>query len=301
MRNARSLLGIEDLTTGEIQSLLKLAGRMDPKRPQPLLRNRRIVLLFYEASTRTRVSFELAAKSLGAMTALVQASGSSIEKGESLIDTGYTLESEHADAIVIRHPAAGAAHLLARHLKISIINAGDGMHEHPTQALLDARTILQHKKKLRGLKVAIVGDILHSRVARSNALLLSRFGARVCLCGPKELAPDVAASLAPGVTLSHNLPEALKDADVVMALRIQKERLAGMQFPLEQYVAEFQITSERLRWAKRDAVLMHPGPIIRGLDLSGEAADGGQSVILEQVSNGLAVRMAVLAWALGAA
>src|SRR5271157_5609246 len=192
-----SLLGIEHLEAKEILGLLTLARRMNPLKARPLLRGKRVVLLFYEPSTRTRSSFEFAAKSLGAMTTLVLSSGSSIEKGESILDTGYTLRGVGADCIVIRHPSAGAPHLMARHLDIPVINAGDGMHEHPSQALLDAYTILRHKKQLRGLHVAIVGDIYHSRVARSNIHLLSKEGAQVTLCGPPGLLPEVAASLGP--------------------------------------------------------------------------------------------------------
>ena len=200
--------------------------------------------------------------------------------------------------MIIRHPSSGAPHMLARHVDVPVINAGDGMHEHPSQALLDAFTILQHKKTLHGLRVAIVGDIFHSRVARSEVHLLGRFGAKVMLCGPPELAPDSAASLAPGVQVTRNLGEALRGADVVMVLRIQKERLAGKQISVEQYIAQYQVTPERLKLAKRDAVLMHPGPIIRGMELTGELADSPQSVVLEQVANGIPVRMAILARAL---
>jgi aspartate carbamoyltransferase catalytic subunit len=201
----------------------------------------------------------------------------------------------------MRHPAAGAPHLLARHLGLPVINAGDGMHEHPSQALLDAFTLLRHRKKLRGLRVVIVGDIYHSRVARSNVHLLSKFGAAVTLCGPVELAPDVAATLAPGVRVTRHFEEALRGAEVVMMLRVQKERLAGRQIKLRDYIAGYQLTAERLRLARRDALVMHPGPMIRGMELTDEVAEGPQSVILEQVANGVAVRMAVLASALGAA
>jgi aspartate carbamoyltransferase catalytic subunit len=204
-----------------------------------------------------------------------------------------------ADAIVVRHPSSGAPHLLARHLDVPIINAGDGMHEHPTQALLDAYTILRHKKQLRGLKVAIVGDVYHSRVARSNIHLLSKSGAQVWLCGPPELLPELAAGLAANVHVTRHVEEALRGADVVMVLRLQKERLAGRQVRMDEYVAAYQITPERLRLAKRDAILMHPGPMIRGAELSGDLADSPASVISEQVANGVCVRMAVLLTALG--
>ena len=298
-KDKRSLLGIEELPTEDIRAILRLAKRFQRGRPKPLFKDKRIALLFYEASTRTRVSFEFAAKVLGATTTLVHASASSIEKGESLLDTGYTITALGADVIIIRHPSSGAPHVLARHVQVPVINAGDGMHEHPSQALLDAYTILERKKRLEKLRIAIVGDIFHSRVARSEVLLLSRFGARICLCGPPELAPDYASTLAPGVSVTRNLGEALRGADVVMVLRIQKERLAGLQLSAEQYVTQFQVTPERFKLAKPDAILMHPGPIIRGMELSGEIADLPQSTILDQVHNGVAVRMAVLARALG--
>jgi aspartate carbamoyltransferase catalytic subunit len=294
-----SLLGIEHLTADEILALLKSARRMNPAKPRPLLRGKRIILLFYEPSTRTRSSFEIAAKSLGAMTVLVQASGSSIEKGESLLDTGYTLRAVGADAIVIRHPNAGAPHLMAAHLDIPVINAGDGMHEHPSQALLDAYTILQHKKSFRGLQVAIIGDIYHSRVARSACHLLSKFGVRITLCGPPEFVPEVAATLAPGMRLTRTLEEAIHGTDVIMLLRVQKERLAGRKISLEDYISRYQMTASRLKLAKRDAIVMHPGPIIRGLELTGDIADCLQSVIVDEVHNGVPTRMAILARAMG--
>ena len=260
-----------------------------------------MALLFYEPSTRTRVSFEFAAKVLGATTTLVSATASSIEKGESLLDTGYTITALGAQVIIIRHPSSGAPHVLARHVDVPVINAGDGLHEHPSQGLLDAYTILQHKRTLRGLQVAIVGDIFHSRVARSIVLLLGRFGSKVTLCGPPELAPEIATSLAPGVRVTRTVEDALRGADVVMVLRIQKERLAGLKLSVEDYIKHYQLNAERLRLARRDAILMHPGPIIRGMELSGELADTPQSVVLEQVRNGVAVRMAILARALGLA
>ena len=265
------------------------------------MRNKRIVLLFYEASTRTRSSFEIAAKSLGAITTLVQSSGSSIEKGESLLDTGYTLRAVGADAIVIRHPAAGAPHLMAKHLDIPVINAGDGMHEHPSQALLDAFTILKHKKSFTGLQIAIIGDIFHSRVTRSNCHLLTRFGAKITLCGPPEFVPEVSATLVPGLRITRHVEEGLRGADVIMLLRLQKERLAGQKLHLQDYIARYQMTAARLKLAKRDAIVMHPGPIIRGLELTAEVADGPQSVIVDEVHNGVPTRMAILARALGKA
>jgi aspartate carbamoyltransferase catalytic subunit len=296
-----SLLGIEHLDAKEILGLLKLARRMNPRKARPLLRGKRIVLLFYEPSTRTRTSFEFAAKSLGAITTLVQSSGSSIEKGESILDTGYTLQGIGADCIVIRHPSAGAPLLMAQHLDIPVINAGDGMHEHPSQALLDAFTILKHKKTFKGLNVAIIGDIVHSRVARSACHLLGGFGVKITLCGPPEFVPEVAATLAPGLRVTRHLEDALRGTDVVMLLRVQKERLAGEKVSLQDYVSRYQVNSARLKLARRDAILMHPGPIVRGLELTAEVADGSQSVIRDEVQNGVSVRMAILARAVGKA
>jgi aspartate carbamoyltransferase catalytic subunit len=296
-----SLLDIESLDAKEILGLLKLAHRMNPVKLRPLLRGKRIVLLFYEPSTRTRSSFEFAAKSLGAMTTLVQSSGSSIEKGESLLDTGFTLRAIGADAIVLRHPLAGAPQLMAQHLDIPVINAGDGMHEHPSQALLDAFTILKHKKSFKGLQAAIIGDIYHSRVARSACHLLTRFGVKVTLCGPPDFVPEVAATLVTGLRVTRHVEDALRGTDVIMLLRMQKERLAGRKISLEDYIGRYQMTSARLKLAKRDAIVMHPGPIIRGLELTAELADGPQSVILDEVRNAVPMRMAILARALGKA
>ena len=295
---AGSLLGIEALDLKDINRILDSARRMQ-RRTRPMLRERRIALLFYEASTRTRVSFEYAAKMLGATTTVINATASSIEKGESLIDTGYTIMALGAQAIVIRHPSSGAPHLLSRYVDVPVINAGDGMHEHPSQALLDAYTILGHKKTLKGLRVALIGDIFHSRVARSDVLLLTKAGAHVTLCGPPELVPDVARTLADNATVTRDLREALEDADVIIALRIQKERLEGLQLKLDDYIARYQISAERVRWARKDVIVMHPGPIIRGLELTADVADAERTVILEQVKNGVAVRMAILARALG--
>ena len=296
-----SLLGIEHLDAKDILGLLKLARRMNPPKARPLLRGKRIALLFYEPSTRTRSSFEFAAKLLGAITTLVQSSGSSIDKGESLLDTGYTLRAIGADAIVLRHPLAGAPHLMAQHLDIPIINAGDGMHEHPSQALLDAFTILKHKKSLKGLQATIIGDIYHSRVARSACHLLTRFGVKVTLCGPPDFVPEVAATLVPGLRVTRHIEDALRGTDVIMLLRMQKERLAGRKISLEDYIARYQMTAARLKLAKRDAIVMHPGPIIRGIELTAEVADGPQSVILDEVGNAVPMRMAILARALGKA
>jgi aspartate carbamoyltransferase catalytic subunit len=267
--------------------------------PRPLLRGKRIALLFYEPSTRTRVSFEFAAKLLGTHTSVINTTSSSIEKGETLVDTGKTLQALGADCIVMRHPSSGAPNVLARNLRIPIINAGDGMHEHPSQALLDAYTMLHHKKVLKGLRVTMVGDIQHSRVARSNIHLLSRFGAEIVLCGPLELLPETAALLAPGIKITRHIEEAVRKADVIMMLRVQKERLAGLKLNAGRYVAQYQLTAERLKLAKGDAIVMHPGPMIRGMEIQSEVADSAQSVIEEQVHNGVYVRMAILAICMG--
>lgn len=297
---SRSLLDIESLSDSDIQSLLREAGRFTKVSAQKApLKGRHVALLFYESSTRTRCSFELAAKSLGASTTLVSATASSIEKGESLIDTGATLAAMGADCIVIRHPSSGAPHVLARHLRIPIINAGDGMHEHPSQALLDCFTILQHRSSLRGLRFLLVGDIYHSRVARSNALLLSRLGAQVMFCGPPALLPDIAQTIAPRVSVTRDFDSALPDADVIMMLRVQKERLAGLQLSADEYVRNYQLTAERLAMAPRNALVMHPGPMVRGMELTSDVADSARSLVLEQVRNGVAVRRAILLRALG--
>ena len=294
----RSLLGIEPLDPRQILGILTLARQMNPKRPRITLRGRRIALLFYENSTRTRTSFEIAAKLLGASTIVMHATTSSIEKGESLKDTGLTLESI-VDAIVMRHPSSGAADFLSRLVRIPIINAGDGMHAHPSQALLDAFTILNHRKSLKGLKIVTIGDIYHSRVARSDAHLFSKLGARVVLCGPDVLLPDVARELAPGVEIVRDMEEAVRGADVVMMRRVQQERLSGMVINVDEYVRRYQLTLSRLRLAKKDALVMHPGPMIRGMEMTDEVADCPQSVVLEQVLNGVKVRMAILATLLG--
>ncbi len=294
-----SLIDVESLADRDIDSLLREAARSSTIKPkQAPLAGRHIALLFYESSTRTRCSFELAAKSLGASTTLVSATASSIEKGESLIDTGATLAAMGAECIVIRHPSSGAPHVLARHLNIPIINAGDGMHEHPSQALLDCYTILRHRNSLRGLRLLLVGDIFHSRVARSNALLMTRLGAEVTFCGPPALLPEVARTISPHVEVTRDLDSALPNADVIMMLRVQKERLAGLQLPVDDYVARYQLTRERLALAPRDALVMHPGPMVRGMELTSEVADGARSLVLEQVRNGVAVRRAILLRAL---
>jgi aspartate carbamoyltransferase catalytic subunit len=294
----QSLLGIEPLSAQEVLHFLNLAKKMDPTKPRNTLHGRRVALLFYENSTRTRVSFEIAAKALSASVVVMNATSTSIQKGESLKDTGLTLRSI-VDAIVVRHPSSGAPHFLTRILDIPIINAGDGMHEHPSQALLDAFTILDHKKSLKGLKIVTVGDIFHSRVARSDAHLFSKLGADVVLCGPEVLLPDVAAQLAPGIRLERDMEAAIKGADVVMMLRVQQERLAGLQLNLDEYIRRYQLTLSRLKLAKRDAIVMHPGPMIRGLEMTDEVADCPQSVVLEQVLNGVKIRMAILSSLLG--
>ncbi len=259
-----------------------------------MLRGRMIVNLFFEASTRTRTSFEIAAKRLGADAISITASGSSVDKGESLVDTLNTLGAMHPDAIVMRHSASGAPHFLARHLPTPIINAGDGTHEHPTQALLDARTILDRRGTLEGLRVAIIGDIAHSRVARSNMYLLSKFGVEIVLCGPAPLLPSELTQITPGVTLAHDIREAIRDADVIMMLRVQFERQDEAAFSASDYYRFYGLRLEHMGLAKPDAIVMHPGPINRGREISSEVADSQRSVILNQVENGIAVRMAVL-------
>lgn len=305
-----SLLSVADLSLGDVSRLLARAGaleREDPLVRDRILAKRRVALLFYEASTRTRTSFELAAKALGADTTLVSNLSSSIEKGETLKDTGLTLRALGAEAIILRHNSSGAPWLLEEATRLPVLNAGDGMHEHPTQALLDLRTILSHlrpesegvnDKMLSGVTVAIVGDILHSRVARSNMLLLPRLGAQVLLCGPKELLPEVASRSGPGIGIERDFNAALRQSQVVMMLRIQAERLAGVQIDLEEYKANYQLTGPRLAEHAPTAVVLHPGPIIRGMEVTAGVADGSQSAILEQVRNGVAIRMAVVERAL---
>src|SRR5947209_11192226 len=294
MARPRSLLDLEHLSPEEITSILKLAGEMQSSEPRPLLQGKRIALLFYEASTRTRVSFEFAAKLLGTHTSVISANASSIEKGESLVDTGKTLQALGADCIVLRHPSSGAPNVLARNLRVPIINAGDGMHEHPSQGLLDAYTMLRHKKRLQGLKVAMIGDIQHSRVARSNIHLLSKFGARVVLCGPPEFLPEVALTLAPDLSISRRLEEAVQDADVVMMLRMQKERLIGLDIDVPRYMAHWQLTTELLALAKSDALVMHPGPMVRGMVIQTEVDESTQVVIQVQAYYDISVSSALL-------
>jgi aspartate carbamoyltransferase catalytic subunit len=301
MARTRSLLDLEHLSTTDITSILKLARKMHTRPPRPRLQGKRIALLFYEASTRTRVSFEFAAKLLGTHTSVISATASSVEKGESLVDTGKTLQALGADCIVVRHPSSGAPHVLARNLHVPIINAGDGMHEHPSQGLLDAYTMLRHRKTLKGMKITMVGDIRHSRVARSNIHLLSKFGAQIVLCGPPELLPETALTLAPGLKIVRHIEEAVRKCDVVMMLRVQKERLVGLKIDAEKYGMQYQLTLERLRLAKSDAIVMHPGPMVRGMEIQTEVADSPQAVIEEQVHNGVYVRMAVMTVCMGVA
>jgi aspartate carbamoyltransferase catalytic subunit len=298
------MLGIEELSREEIESILTRAKDYQPLPDQTfrrldILKGKMIVNLFFEASTRTRTSFEIAAKRLGADAISITASGSSVSKGESLVDTLNTLVAMRPDAIVMRHAASGAPHFLARHLLTPIINAGDGTHEHPTQALLDARTILDYRESLEGLRVAIIGDIAHSRVARSNIYLLSKFGVDIVLCGPAPLVPQELAQIAPGVRLSHDIREAIQDADVIMMLRVQLERQHEAAFPAGEYFQFFGLRLEHLELAKPNAIVMHPGPINRGREIASEVADSHVSVILNQVENGVAVRMAVLERILG--
>ena len=302
--NRKDLLGIEDLSVAEIQLILDTAETfrdINQRRIKkvPTLRGKTIINLFYEASTRTRTSFEIAGKRLSADTINISASTSSVVKGETLIDTAQNLEAMAPDAIVIRHSSSGAPHQIAKFVNSAVINAGDGAHEHPTQALLDALTIRHHKSKLAGLKVAIIGDVLHSRVARSNAYLLSKLGAHVHFAGPNTLLPHgFEKQFANGegsVQFALNVNEAIADADVVMMLRIQLERQAGGFFPsMKEYSIHYGLNLKRLSLAKPDAIVLHPGPINRGVEIESEVVDGPYSVILNQVANGVAVRMAVL-------
>ena len=294
----KDLLGIGDLSADEIYRILDTAEAMReigerPIKKVPTLRGKTVVNLFYEPSTRTRTSFEIAEKRLSADTLNIAVAAPSVLKGETLADTAMNIEAMSPDMIVLRHAASGASHFLARICRSRIINAGDGMHEHPTQALLDAFTIRKHKGHIDGLKVAIVGDLLHSRVLRSNVLLLTKLGAEVWVSGPPTLLPPGIERL--GVRSSTSVDEAVTDADVIMMLRIQQERMQGAYFPsLREYFQVFGMTSERVRRASRDVIIMHPGPMNRGVEIASEVADGPYSVILEQVANGVAVRMAVL-------
>jgi aspartate carbamoyltransferase catalytic subunit len=294
----KDLLSIGDLTRDEVHLILDTAEAMReigerPIKRVPTLRGKTIVNLFYEPSTRTRTSFEIAEKRLSADTLNIAVASSSVLKGETLSDTALNIEAMQPDMIVLRHGSSGAGHLLSRICRSPIINAGDGMHEHPTQALLDAFTIRQHKPHIAGLKVAIVGDLLHSRVLRSNARLLTMLGADVWVCGPPTMIPVGVERL--GVRVSSSVNEAVDGADVIMMLRIQQERMQGAFLPsLREYFNTFGMTKARVALAKPDAIIMHPGPMNRGVEIASDVADGPYSVILEQVANGVAVRMAVL-------
>ena len=294
----KDLLGIEELSADEINFLLdsalafKQVGERFVKKV-PSLRGKTVINLFIEPSTRTRSSFELAAKRLSADVINITASASSLAKGETLKDTALNLQALNADLIVIRHSSAGSPHFLGKLLKASVINAGDGAHEHPTQALLDAFTIREKKGKIEGLKVTILGDILYSRVARSNIWLLTKLGAQVTLAGPSTLVPRVFEEF--GCRVTYDIEEAIRDADVINLLRIQHERQRHTMFPsIGEYTAMFGLNKERFARTKPDAMIMHPGPINRGVEIDSDIADCERSVILEQVTNGLAVRMAVL-------
>lgn len=304
----RHVLDLDDFTADELELVMDTADVMREVLARdvprlPTLRGTTIVTLFYEPSTRTRASFELAGKALGADVINLSASGSSVEKGESLIDTVRTLQAIGADILVMRHHRSGAPYLAARHLRAAVVNAGDGWHAHPTQALLDLYTMRRHLGELRGRKVVIVGDIMHSRVARSNLWGLTALGAEVVVCGPPTLIPfglgralhEGCETALPPVRVEHDLHRALEGADVIMALRLQTERMrAGLIPSLREYARRYEITSERLRWAKPDALVMHPGPMNEGVEIAPDVAYSVQSRIEEQVTNGVAVRMAIL-------
>lgn len=294
----KDLLGLAGLDREEIELILSTAQSFKEVSTReikkvPALRGKTVVNLFYEPSTRTRVSFEVAAKRLSADVINIATETSSVRKGETLVDTGRNIEALKADIIVVRHNCSGAAQVLARHLDISVVNAGDGWHEHPTQALLDIFTLQEKLGKIRGLKVSIVGDIAHSRVARSNIWGLTKLGAKVTVCAPAMLIPPAIEEM--GVAVTDSIDEALKDADAVNVLRMQFERDTENAFPKQlEYFKNYGITEERLALAKKGLVVMHPGPINRGIEIASSVADGINSVILEQVTNGIAVRMAVL-------
>lgn len=306
MQRPQHLLGIENLTREQILFFLDQAKPFQEFQRHPLkklatLRGKTIALAFFEPSTRTRISFATAAARLGADTMNLQAESSSLKKGESLLDTVRTLEAMRPDGIVMRHASSGAPHFVAERLEVPVLNAGDGTHEHPTQALLDALTIRDRKGKIEGWNVTILGDILHSRVARSNIHLLARFGCRVTVCGPAMWLPREIDSMAAGVRRVTRVEEAMEGADVVMVLRVQTERLHEPSLAAEEYILGYQLTPERLRLARPDALVLHPGPIIRGLEIDSAVADGPQSGVLDQVTNGLAIRMALLYHLVGGA
>jgi aspartate carbamoyltransferase catalytic subunit len=295
----RGLLDIESVSRQDIESILTRSKTFQPAPGQPfkrtaILQGRSIVNLFFEASTRTRTSFEIAARRLGAEVLSITSSGSSVSKGESLVDTLNTLGAMRPDAIVMRHAASGAPHFLSRYLPVPIVNAGDGTHEHPTQALLDALTILDRRGTLEGLRVAIIGDIAHSRVARSNIFLLSKFNAQIVLCGPATLLPPQIGQIAPGIELTTDMEQAIRGADVIMMLRVQLERQNEAAFPAAEYFSFYGLRLEHVEAAKPNVIVMHPGPINRGREIASEVADSQRSAILNQVENGIAVRMAVL-------
>ncbi|MDD5672339.1 MAG: aspartate carbamoyltransferase catalytic subunit [Candidatus Omnitrophica bacterium] len=294
----KDLLGLRDLSREEIEYILETAKSfkdvsLRPVKKVPALRGKTVASLFYEPSTRTRISFELAAKRLSADTVHIAAQTSSVVKGETLKDTARNIESLKIDIVVLRHPSSGAPHRLAEHLHASVVNAGDGINEHPTQALLDMFTILEKKGKINGVKVSFIGDILHSRVARSNIWGLTKMGAEVTVCAPKTLLP--AEIERTGVRVTTHLEEAVKDADVINLLRIQLERQNQCFFPsIREYATAYQINRDILKIARPDVLIMHPGPVNRGIEITSEVVDGPYSVILDQVTHGIAVRMAVL-------
>jgi aspartate carbamoyltransferase catalytic subunit len=300
------LLGTENLTREQIAFILDQAKPFQEFQRHPLkklatLRGKTVAIAFFESSTRTRISFTTAASRLGADTMALQAESSSLKKGESLIDTVRTLEAMRPDGIVIRHASSGAPEFVAQRLEIPVVNAGDGTHEHPTQALLDALTIRDRKGKLEGWNVTILGDILHSRVARSNIHVLSKFGVKITLCGPAMWVPRELEKLAPNIRVVHCIDEGLRGADVVMVLRVQTERIHEPALAPDEYISQFQLTPARLKLAEPEALVLHPGPIVRGLEIDSAVADGPQSGVLEQVTNGLAVRMALLYHLIGGA
>lgn len=296
--HSKDLLGLKDLTVEEIEHILEVATTMkhiitSNNKKTPHLAGRSILTLFYENSTRTRLSFELAAKYMSGSASNITASSSSVSKGETLIDTGRTLDVMGTDVIIMRHPMSGAPHLLAKHVNASVINAGDGTNEHPTQALLDMFTMKEKKGRIKGLKVAIIGDILHSRVARSNMWGLTKMGASVSVAAPATLLPPELNKM--GVEVFTTVQEAMMDADVVMGLRIQAERQKKALFPsVREYARFFGIDEKRMKFAKDDALVMHPGPVNRGVEMTSKIIDGAQSAIDEQVTNGVAIRMALL-------
>jgi len=306
LQRLQHLLDIESLTTEQINFILDQSKPFQEFQRHPLkklatLRGKTVALAFFEASTRTRISFTTAASRLGADTMNLQAESSSLKKGESLIDTVRTLEAMRPDGIVMRHSSSGAAAFVAERIAVPVLNAGDGTHEHPTQALLDALTIRDRKGKLDGWNVTILGDILHSRVARSNIHLLGKFGTQITLCGPAMWLPRQLEELAPGLRRTTRIEEGLDEADVIMVLRTQTERIHEPALAADEYVLGYQLTEDRLRLARPDALVMHPGPMIRGLEIDPAVADSPQCAVLEQVTNGLAVRMALLYHLIGGA